>query len=216
MRHTPWKKSRKLGNDYGGASRHRTDARNIIRFHDFRRPSTCDNLPIIRVDNPSRNWFHPLNAAQIIYVLKALPKHEQDDVTHVWLRRGGKTLAGHDYCFSDAIWGGGVNLVILYPMRRDLIHDHGRRKPSQFAQRIYQEYGAILRKRGNIWQTSWDLTGFRKFYLYEALLSSVANHSALVWREGRSNSIKAQVQREEDWLFRKKSLADKLFNELFT
>ena len=215
MRHTPWKKSRSYGDNYGGASEHREEDNIRARLHSFHRPGAFEDVPIIRVDNPSRDWFHPLNAEQVRFALKALPPDDHDDVTHVWLRRGDSPHRGHLNCAAEAIWGSGVTLVTLYPVRRSLVRDHGVRKPSQYYQRLYQQYGAHLHRRGRNWQTIWTLPEVRKFYIQEALYSSVAYHSAYVWRAGRCNSAKAKEERVEDWLFRKRSLAEDVYQDLF-
>ncbi len=215
MQHTPWKKSRTYGDNYGGAKGHRDEDNIRARLHSFRRPGAFEETPIIRVDNPSRDWFHPLNAEHVRYALEALPADDQGDVTHIWLRRGASRHFGRRYCPADSIWGSGVALVVLYPVRGSLLRDHGAIKPSPACQRIYQRYGAKLRRRGRQWQTHWTMEGIRKFYLQEALYSSVASHSAYTWRDGRSNSQKAELERMEDWLFRRRTIAEGVYRDLF-
>lgn len=214
MQYTPWKKSRTFGDNYGGSYGHRDEDNIRTRLHNFRCPGEFDEVPIVRVDNPSRDWFHPLNAEQVRYALNALPPDDHGDVTHVWLRRSG-AVPGQRYDVATAIWGSGVSLVTLYPTRRSLIRDHGKQKPPQSSQRIYREYGARLKRRGRYWQTSWSLDGLRKFYLQEGLFDSVAGHSAYVWRDGRCNSAKAREERMQDWLYRRKPLADEVYDDLF-
>ncbi|GLQ35090.1 hypothetical protein GCM10007939_13730 [Amylibacter marinus] len=210
MQHTPWKKSRSYGDNYGGATRHREEDNIHARYHSFDRPSAYDDLPIMRVDNPSRDWFHPLDADQVRYALKALPNHD-NDVTHVWLRRGQHP----DWGVATGIWGSGVSLITLYAAPRNLIRDHGAQKPQQSCQRIYQRYGAKLRRVGNRWQAVWTLPELRRFYLYEGLYDCAADHSAYVWRDGRCNTQKARDQRMEDWLYRRKVLAHSVYRDLF-
>jgi hypothetical protein len=211
MRHTPWKKSRTYGDNYGGASRRREEDNIHARRHSFSKPSAFDDLPIVQVDNPSRKWFHPLDAAQIRYALNALPYEEGKDVTHVWLRRQQNS----NHWAGDGIHGSGVSLITLYPVRQSLIRDHGVKKPSSYCQRIFQKYDASLRRRGKNWQTVWSLSQLRQFYLYDVLYANAAFHSAYQWRDGRSNAVKTRNDRMSDWLFRRRGVAQKVYRDLF-
>jgi hypothetical protein len=215
MRHTPWKKSRTYGDNYGGATGHR-DSDNIrSRLHSFHAPSEFETLPIFRQDNPSREWFHPLSAENIHSALNALPSDYHGDVTHVWMRRNTTIRNQSNEYVSDAIYGSGVSLITVYPTRTNLIRRHGLQKPSQHCQRIYKKYGVEFNRKGTTWQTKWSIEGLRKFYLLEGLYGSVAFHSAYVWRDGQPNPLKARERREQAWLKGKESLAASVYEHLF-
>jgi len=215
MQHTPWKKSRSYGDNYGGATRHREEDNIHARLHSLHSPSEFDDLPIMQVDNPSRDWFHPLSADQIRYALKALPYDEGDDITHVWLRRRANPLRNTQRGVADGIWGSGVSLITLYPAQRSLIRDHGVQKPCEECQRIYRKYNANLRRNGRNWQTVWALPNLRMYYLQQGLYGSAAFHSAYVWRDGRCNTVKARQQRMEDWLHHRRDVAERVYQYLF-
>jgi hypothetical protein len=62
---TAWKKSRKFGDVYGGRSKPKITDRIFRRLHSISPPTLLDKLPIYIVDNPSRDFFFPLQANEI-------------------------------------------------------------------------------------------------------------------------------------------------------
>lgn len=215
MRKTPWKKSRTYGDNYGGASRRR-DADDLrIRYHSLSEPSPFDTLPIFRVDNPSRSWFHPLNEDQVRYALERLPQEDHGDVTHVWLRRASSHRQIDGHWPSTSIYGRGVALVTLYPMPQSLEQNLGGQKPQPSCQRLYRKYGVVLQKIKGMWRAKWTLSEVRKYYLHNALFDAVSYHSAYVWRDGSSNLVKTRNERMEDWLRRREGISTQVYQELF-
>ena len=84
---TAWKKNRKFGDVYGGRV-HPKHADNIFKkCHSLKRPADGDALPILMQDNPSRNFFFPIDVHEAAEALKALPTREYSGITHIWCRR---------------------------------------------------------------------------------------------------------------------------------
>ena len=211
MPYTPWKKSRTYGDNYGGALRRR-DADDIrLRLHSFSAPNEYETLPIYRVDNPSRDWFHPIGVEQIQRALEVLPDDTKGDTTHIWLRR--QTNDKNDASF-EAIWGSGVSLVTLYSVRKDMKRLHGAKKPSAICRRTNSKFGARILCRSGLWYSIWNEIGLNKFYLEYALLEALSYHSAYVWRDGRPNSSRAREQRQADWVRRHRPMFEELADYL--
>ena len=64
---TAWKKSRKFGDVYGGRRLPKLTDGLLKRVHSLETPSPTDNLPLLRRDNPSRDFFFPLNAELLLF-----------------------------------------------------------------------------------------------------------------------------------------------------
>ena len=50
-----------------------------------------DELPIVLVDNPSRDFYFPITGDDAATALRGLPEHDTEGITHLWLRRVGKS-----------------------------------------------------------------------------------------------------------------------------
>ena len=113
---TPWKKSRTFGDVYGGRTYLKFADKVFNRAHSIERPGANDVLPIVLQDNPSRDFFFPLNADEVLAAIKGLPASHVAGITHVWLRRVKKS----DYIeqvqpLAWFICGSGVRLITLFP-----------------------------------------------------------------------------------------------------
>ena len=82
-RKTPWRKSRTLGDVYGGRNSRKIPDRILNRAHSIPSPGPLDELPIFIVDNPSREFFFPLEPDEIHRELGRLPKEDWKTITHI-------------------------------------------------------------------------------------------------------------------------------------
>jgi hypothetical protein len=88
---TAWKKNRKFGDIYGGRSKPKITDSIFRRLHSISPPTLQDRLPIYIVDNPSRDFFFPLQPNEIEIELERLPVEDRSQITHIWLRRCKKS-----------------------------------------------------------------------------------------------------------------------------
>lgn len=58
---TGWKKSREFGDKMGGRCRLKLDDNIFAREHSFHAPTEFGKVPILMVDNPSRDYYHPVS-----------------------------------------------------------------------------------------------------------------------------------------------------------
>ena len=154
---TAWKKSRKFGDVKGG--RFSPILSKVLqRYHFIERPTSYDELPIYYEDNPSRDFFHPVNIEEVETCLNQLPISETEDITHIWLRKIKKSSfeKGETYqaCF---ICGSGVNLIILNSFPRDLRMNFGKKKPSKKIIKFYAEWEDNWIKENEKWQLQLSL-----------------------------------------------------------
>ncbi len=150
--YTPWKKSRKFGDIYGGRERLKCSDNIFQRLHSIKRPNSNDVLPILIEDNPSRDFFFPLSGQETLETLRGLPKRDYEEITHVWLRRLKKT----DYTerklpFAWFCCGSGVRAIVLFPWPNDLTIPYGSKRPSNKVINEFERYGAKLEKNGKNW-----------------------------------------------------------------
>lgn len=144
---TPWKKSRKYGDVYGGRKFPKIADRVFNRAHSLERPSPHDVLPIIIEENPSRDFFFPLSAQQTVEALKALPKRDYEGITHLWLRRVSKADYIDRACpLATFICGSGVRVITLYAWPKDMLLPYGPKRPSNRTINEAESYGAKIRK----------------------------------------------------------------------
>jgi hypothetical protein len=60
-KHTAWKENRKFGDVHGGRSHPKITDNIFNRLHSFSRPGPHDPTPILVEDNPSSDYFFPLD-----------------------------------------------------------------------------------------------------------------------------------------------------------
>jgi hypothetical protein len=174
---TPWKKSRTLGDVYGGRTRAKFADNIFNRAHSLTRPGVCDELPIMIQDNPSRDFFFPLTAEEVLAAIDALPREDVEGITHIWLRRIKKS----DYIdqvqpLAWFICGSGVRLITLFPWPSDMILRYGSTKPSKKKIAEAEKFGAKIEKIDQIWVSRWTLEGVRKFYVQKIIYHEVGHH----------------------------------------
>jgi len=212
--HTPWKKSRKYGDIYGGRQRPKFADNIRRRVHSLKRPEPGQNLPILIEENPSRDFFHPLSANEAVHVIKSLPKRDWHGITHVWLRRPRKT----DYdqgCLPFACYmtGSGVRVVVLYAWSNDLVFDYGFQRPQQKYIKEYSSFGAVLIKQKGRWKISWNENAVRRFCVH-VLFHEVGHHVDYYRRRLSRANNKSVEEFAEQYAFVKSPNGTYVFNEL--
>lgn len=212
--HTPWKKSRKYGDIYGGR-RHRKYADNIFsRLHSIQKPSATDVLPIVRTDNPSREFFHPLCAGEILKSLKSLPKDDYEQITHIWLRRPKK----QDYIdgqlpFAQFICGSGVRLIVMYAWPNDMTVRYGKTRPSGRTLTDLKKHGIKLEKNGKDWISRWDIGSVRRFTIH-VLFHEVGHHIDWYFRHWSKANSKQREDDAERYAYCRASNGNLVFDKL--
>jgi len=212
--HTPWKKSRKYGDVYGGRKWPKIADRVFNRAHSIEKPSPTDVLPIVMQDNPSRDFFFPLSAEEILEALRSLPEHDYEDITHVWLRRPNK----QDYIdgklpYAWFTCGSGVHLIVMFAWPKDLRISYGKKRPPNSTINDAARFGAKLECKGTEWVSQWTLEAARKFCLH-ILYHEVGHHIDWYYRHWSKANKKATEESAEQYAFAKTATASHVFNNL--
>jgi hypothetical protein len=174
---TAWKKSRKLGDIYGGRERLKITDRIFYRAHSLSPPHPQDELPIYIVDNPSRDFFFPLEREDIARELKCLPQQDLEGITHIWLRRFKKSeYNSGELPFANFICGSGVRLIVLYPWPVDLRLFISKKTPSDRQLKAYAKYTTSLIETPNGWYLEWTLIQLKNFYIEVLLYHEIGHH----------------------------------------
>lgn len=212
--HTPWKKSRKYGDIYGGRQRRKYSDNVFARLHSIQKPSPADMLPIFRVDNPSKEFFHPLTEEEIRTVLQNLPAGDEGELTHIWLRRPRKKdyLRG-EYPFGQFICGSGVRVIVLYAWPSDLTLRYGLNKPFGHGVADLRRFGVNLQRQGRGFISKWSSEAVRKFTLH-VLLHEIGHHIDWYERHWSKANRKQTEEFAEQYAFLRTSVGDHVFGEL--
>lgn len=175
---TAWKKSRKFGDIHGGRQRPKFANEILKRVHALEAPSSFDQLPIVRVDNPSRDFFFPLSAEEVLEELRRLPEEDVANITHIWLRRFKKSeYENREVPLASFMCGGGVRAVVLYPWPRDRRLWLGKRKPSSRVLHAYRPYSqALAQTPEGWWYLEFTLAGLKDLYTEFLLFHEVGHH----------------------------------------
>lgn len=213
--HTPWKKNRKLGDIYGGRERLKFSDNVFKRAHSLERPGPDDVLPILIEDNPSRDFFFPLNGKETLEALSALPKRDFEGITHVWLRR----LKKSDYIHGNQpyAWfscGSGVRLITVFPWPNDMIVNYGVKRPPNRIINEVERYGATVEKSGKRWFSRWNLEAVRRFYIQGILYHEVGHHIDWYNRHWSDANLKPVEEYADQYAIAKTATATHLYNKL--
>ena len=213
--HTPWKKSRKFGDIYGGRVRLNLSDNIFRRMHNLKKPAESDELPILIQDNPSRDFFFPISAEEANIALKALPEGDHKGITHIWLRRIKKT----DYekgklLLAEFICGRGVRLIVLYPFPKDMKMAFGKKKPSaKFSNELKKWNAEIIFKKGN-WYAKWEMESLRSWYINHLLYHEVGHHVDWYDRHWSSANIKETEEFADQYAIQKTATATLVINKI--
>ena len=175
---TAWKKSRKFGDVKGGRTFPKVTDRIFNRAHSLQPPTLHDTLPIFIKDNPSRDFYFPVNEKEILEKLNQLPKEHFDKITHIWLRKfrkkdyeKNKTVQGMFICGSK------VNLIVLHPFQKNLQMLFGDKKPSKRNLKMYSNWCDTLAydEKLKSWYLQWKKETIKDYYLNSLLLHEVGH-----------------------------------------
>lgn len=174
---TAWKKNRKFGDVKGGRMRPKLADNIFARAHSLQKPSAGEDLPIFITDNPSRDYFFPIDPDEILRELAHLPKRDWSDITHIWFRRFKKTeYEASELPLAEFSCGSGVRLITLYPWPRSLEWNHGNKKPAPALRRIVDRYCGELAFRGGEWVSTWTEPALKDFYIEHLLFHEIGHH----------------------------------------
>lgn len=174
---TAWRKNRKLGDIQGGRMRTKLEDNIFHRCHNLKAPTIGQEIPIIMEENPSRDFFFPLNADEALEILKTLPKEHTEGITHLWFRKIKKS----DYLskkinFAEYICGRGVSVIILYPWPKTLALNFANKKPSAKLLKEYSSWTTDLRFENQEWKLYWTPDSLKRFYAESLLLHEIGHH----------------------------------------
>lgn len=176
-RQTAWKKSRKFGDVYGGRTFPKIPDRIFRRAHSLLPPGPLDETPLFMVDNPSRDFFFPVNTEEISRELKNLPSHDWATITHIWLRRFKKTeYQKGELPLSEFICGSGVRLIVLYPWPSNLRLFLSKNRPNDHQLKLYAGYETSLIQTKNGWSLEWTLPALKNFYIQTLLFHEIGRN----------------------------------------
>lgn len=212
---TAWKKSRKFGDVYGGRKWPKISDNIFARAHSLKRPDPNQNLPILIVDNPSRDFFFPLSGDEVVQAMQALPDDDHDGITHIWLRRVKKA----DYIegqvpLANLICGSGVRVIVLYAFSKDMTLPYGRKRPSNRVVNEVEKYGAVVKKMSSGWVSKWSAEGVRQYYIQALLYSCVGTHVDWYNRYWSDANGKMTDDFSDEYAVAKTATAIHVFNKL--
>lgn len=174
---TAWKKSRKFGDVYGGRNCPKLTDRIFCRLHSISPPSPQAELPIYIVDNPSRDFFFPLQADEIARELQQLPVADRETITHIWLRRcKSREYDLGELPLAEFVCGSGVRAIVLYPWPIDLRLFISKNRPVDRQLKPYVRYTTNLVETDRGWYLEWTLPQLKNFYI-ETLLYHEVGHN---------------------------------------
>ena len=191
-RETAWKKSRKFGDVYGGRMAPKIPDRIINRAHSLSPPGPHDQTPLFIVDNPSRDYFFPVEPDDIRRELKHLPKDDWSSITHIWLRRFKKAdYESGELPLAEFICGSGVRLVVLYPWPDDLRVFISKKRPSDRQLKFYAGYKTELIECKDGWYLEWELAELKDFYIQTLLFHEIGHNVDWYRRHWSKSNLKA-------------------------
>ena len=176
-RETAWKKCRKFGDVYGGRNAPKIPDRIINRAHSLSPPGPHDETPIFICDNPSRDYFFPIEPDDIRRELKHLPKDDWSSITHIWFRRFKKAdYEQGEVPLAEFICGSGVRLVVLYPWPIDRRVFISKKSPTDRQLKIYSGYETKLIECEDGWYLEWEHAELKDFYIQTLLFHEIGHN----------------------------------------
>ena len=142
----------------GGRERLKLDDNIFARKHSFHAPTGFDEVPILMIDNTSRDYYFPVSPDEIKTALSNLPN--SDIVTHIWLRKHNKKKDS----IVEFIKGSEVYLITLYPLLKENRHFLGKDKLQEKDIRWYSPYAKVI-EREDGWYAVFTETSAKEFYL---------------------------------------------------
>ncbi len=212
---TAWKKSRKFGDIHGGRTRLRLSDNIFKRCHSLKRPDINDQLPILIEENPSKEFFFPLSVYEVEKAVKALPKRDYSQITHIWLRRLKKTeYENGQMPLAEFICGSGVRVIIMYPVPRSMLIDLGQKKPSARKLKELGNWCSDISFKNGRWRSKWQLPDLRKYYINNLLYHEVGHHVDWYYRNWGKANLKQIEEYANQYAIQKTATATYVFNRL--
>ena len=212
---TAWKKNRDFGDIFGGRQRLKLDDNIFKRCHSLSRPDQDDELPIVIEDNPSRDFFFPLSAMEVVQALQALPKKDYSQITHVWLRRLKKSeYEAGNLPQAEFVCGSGVRLIVLYPVPKDMVLMLGKKKPSRRRMKELGKWCSDVSIKNGFWRAKWSLTELRGYYINTLLYHEVGHHIDFYYRHWSKANRKQVEEYADQYAMQKTATATYVLNRL--
>lgn len=194
---TAWKKNRKLGDIQGGRMRTKLADNIFNRQHNLLPPKEGEDKPVFIQDNPSKDFYFPVNVEDIKRVLARLPEVHTSGLTHIWLRKFRKI----DYEKGDTpqgefICGSKVQLIVLYPFPKDYKMRFGKNKPENKGINFYKKYTNELKEDEKGWFLGWTEEKVKKYYMESLLLHEIGHSLDSYFKRFWS---KAAIKQREDY-----------------
>ena len=189
-KHTPWKKSRKFGDVYGGRTRPKIADNIFDRCHDLDAPEADRDLPILLQDNPSRDFYFPISAVEALSALRELPNYDVSGITHIWCRRLRKKE--YDSCsqpLAQFVCGSGVRAIVLYPWSRDRKRTFSQVSDQSLLNEMRRLDFVVTKSKG-VWSVSATEKQLRLFYI-NLLFHEVGHHVDWYYRHFSAANRKA-------------------------
>lgn len=198
---TAWRKNRKFGDIHGGRTSPKMTDNIFRRAHSFHAPGPDQELPILIEDNPSRDYYFPLNAEECREALQELPKRHHRGITHLWLRRPSGVDRKKGLPFAEFICGSGVRLIVLYPWPKERWICLGRyRIPGKLAKE-YARFGAPPFRENGWWYVVFDEENLRRFFVY-VLYHEVGHHVDWYRRHWTAANLKQTEEAADQYAVR--------------
>jgi hypothetical protein len=194
---TAWKKNRKFGGVKGGRTFPKITNRIFNRQHSLQKPNENDELPIFFKDNPSKDFYFPIEETEVLERINQLPIEHRENITHIWLKKVDK----EDYQKGDSlqgmfICGSGVNLIVLSAFPKNLKMIFGAQKPLKKELNLYSNWCRNLRfdEKKNVWYLKWEVEKVRDYYLNFLLLHELGHFVESVYQSfwSKANERKSE------------------------
>ncbi len=190
---TAWKKSRKFGDIKGG--RHKNKWLNTVlnRFHNLDAPTDRDTLPIYIKDNPSRDFYFPVEISDLENHMAKLTAYRTENITHIWLKKQStKEFKSADSLQGCYIWGENVKLIVLYSFPVDNRMNFGKKKPSAKTLRWYRDYCTDLVEEKDNWYLQFTEQGIKDYYLNGLFMHEIGHHIDDVYKYSSASNTKSE------------------------
>lgn len=198
---TAWKKSRKFGNVKGGRTFPKIANKVFNRLHSLEKPNENDELPIFIKDNPSRDFYFPVNEEEILESIKQLPHEYRENITHIWLKKVDmENYENHESFQGMFICGSGVNLIVLSAFPKNLKMIFGMKKPKRKELKFYSDWCQDLRfdEKKKVWFLQWQKETIRDYYLNSLLLHEIGHFVESVYERFWSKANKNKREKFAD------------------
>jgi hypothetical protein len=213
-KHTAWRKNRKLGDVYGGRTSPKIADGIFKRAHSLKPPAPGQETPILIEDNPSRDYFFPLDGRACLQALAALPQADVRGITHLWLRRARSSETMTSAPLAELICGSGVRLIVLYPWRRDRRLCMGRTRPNARTVRTFSAFETELIHQAGWWYFKLDDRNLRRFTIEHLLYHEVGHHVDWYRRHWSKANSGAVEEFADQYAVQYRPAATHVFNRL--